>query len=94
MRSRSLRLLRNTNANSRTVYANIGKTHPLEWASTLLACLAIFVAIPIYVFYWKGPAIRARSKFAQTLESDRRARGGRKADSVMEIAGPDQMEKP
>ncbi len=44
----------------------------LEWASTLLAFLAIIVAIPVYIFYWKGPAIRERSKFAQTLADDRK----------------------
>lgn len=49
------------------VYTNLGRTHPLEWASTLLAFLAVLVAIPVYVFYWNGPAIRARSPFAQQL---------------------------
>ncbi|KZP18400.1 hypothetical protein FIBSPDRAFT_1046268 [Athelia psychrophila] len=71
---------------STPMYANIGRTHLLEWASTLLACLAVVVVVPIYVFYWKGPAIRARSKFAQTLESDRRARGGKRV-------GAEQVEK-
>ncbi|PWY98326.1 MFS general substrate transporter [Testicularia cyperi] len=52
----------------------------LEWASTLLAFLAIIVAIPIYVFYKWGPQIRERSKFAQTLASDRAANGGRRTD--------------
>ena len=32
--------------------------------------------IPIYVFYWKGPIVRERSKFAQSLVSDREKRGG------------------
>lgn len=57
------------------LYENIGTLH-YEWASTILGCLAIFVTIPIYVFYWKGPAIRERSKFAQTLAADRKQRGG------------------
>lgn len=59
------------------LYSNLG-THSLEWASTLLAFLAIIVTIPIYIFYRHGPAIRERSKFAQTLASDRKARGGRR----------------
>lgn len=46
------------------VYSNLGKSHPLEWASTLLGCLSVLVTIPIYVFYFHGPAIRRRSKFA------------------------------
>lgn len=53
------------------MYNNIGKKRHLQWASTLLGCLAILVAIPIYVFYWKGPYIRSKSKFAQTLAADR-----------------------
>lgn len=35
-----------------------------EWASTFLGFVAIVVILPIYVFYWKGPQIRARSKFS------------------------------
>ena len=57
------------------MYTNIGTTYHLEWASTLLGVLAIGVCIPVYIFYWKGPVIRAKSKFAQTLASDRKARG-------------------
>ena len=49
-----------------------------QWASTLLGCIGVLVMIPIYVFYWKGPAIRARSKFAQTLEADRQQHQGRR----------------
>ncbi|KAH9924560.1 major facilitator superfamily domain-containing protein [Fomitopsis serialis] len=48
------------------LYTNLGP-HSLEWASTLLGFLAILVAIPVYIFYWKGPEIRARSRFAQEL---------------------------
>ncbi|TFY59216.1 hypothetical protein EVJ58_g5919 [Rhodofomes roseus] len=48
------------------LYTNLG-SHSLEWASTLLGFLAILVAIPVYIFYWKGPQIRARSRFAQEL---------------------------
>ena len=43
----------------------------ISYASTLLACLAIAVTIPIYIFYHKGPPIRARSKLAQSLEAER-----------------------
>ncbi|KAI9850619.1 MAG: hypothetical protein M1838_005333 [Thelocarpon superellum] len=55
-------------------YSNI-KPDSLEWPSTILAVVALLVTIPIYVFYWKGPVIRERSTFAQTLASDRKARG-------------------
>ncbi|KAI9846800.1 MAG: hypothetical protein M1837_003649 [Sclerophora amabilis] len=60
------------------MYENIPGPLHLEWASTILACIAILVTIPIYIFYWKGPVIRERSKFAQTLASDRKAKGGRR----------------
>ena len=46
--------------------------YQLEIPTTILAGIAILVTIPIYVFYWKGPAIRERSKFAQVLASDRK----------------------
>lgn len=49
------------------MYTNLSRTHPLEWASTLLGFLAVLVTIPVYVFYWNGPAIRARSPFARRL---------------------------
>lgn len=58
------------------LYSNLGKSHPIQWASTLLGFLAVCVTIPIYVFYLKGPVIRERSKFAMTLASDRKAKGG------------------
>lgn len=57
------------------VYENIGNKYKLEWPTTILGVLAILVTIPIYVFYWKGPEIREKSKFAQTLASDRLAKG-------------------
>ncbi|OJJ72196.1 hypothetical protein ASPBRDRAFT_125900 [Aspergillus brasiliensis CBS 101740] len=53
------------------MYTNIGGRFHLQWASTILGCLSVLVTVPIYIFYWKGPEIRARSKFAQTLEADR-----------------------
>lgn len=60
------------------MYMNIGKKQPdgthslhLQWASTILGILGVLVCIPIYVFYWKGPYIRRKSKFAQTLAADK-----------------------
>ena len=37
----------------------------------------MLVAVPIYVFYWYGPPIRRRSKFAQQVEQDRVAHDAR-----------------
>ncbi|KAJ5861201.1 Major facilitator superfamily domain general substrate transporter [Penicillium soppii] len=56
---------------STPMYQNMGSKYHLQWASTLLGCVGFLVLIPIYVFYWKGPDIRAKSKFAQQLAADR-----------------------
>lgn len=53
-------------------YEAIPGRYKLEWPSTILGFIAILVTIPIYVFYWKGPEIRARSKFAQSVASERK----------------------
>lgn len=78
------------------VYSNLGP-HSLQWASTLLAFLAALVMIPIYVFYVKGPQIRAASKFAQTLAHERieHKKHGGKGDvvSIGEKAQAGKMEE-
>lgn len=80
------------------VYENIprfGSLH-LVWPTLVLACLAALVTIPIFVFYWKGPAIRAKSKFAQSLASDRKAQGDARRfarNSVVRLAGPEAADK-
>ncbi|KAJ5704170.1 MFS general substrate transporter [Penicillium malachiteum] len=60
------------------MYTNIGNKWHVEYASTVLACLSCLVVAPIYVFYWKGPQIRDRSKFAKSLAADRKDNGGRR----------------
>lgn len=56
-------------------------SRPVQYASTVLSCLAVLVTIPIYSVNWRGPQVRAESKFAQSLEETReereRGRGGR-----------------
>lgn len=56
------------------LYTNIGGKRHLQWGSTLLGCLAALVTIPIFIFYWMGPEVRRRSKFAQTLAADHKLR--------------------
>ena len=59
-------------------YEKVGKQrYHLEYPTTILACLAFVVTIPIYVFYWKGPIVREKSKFAQVLASDRQSKQGK-----------------
>lgn len=48
----------------------------------ILSCLAVLVIIPVYVFYWKGPQIRLKSKFAQELEIARQKRMARRRSSA------------
>jgi len=77
---------------STPMYSNIGGKFHLQWASTILGCLAFLVSIPIYVFYWKGPEIRRGSKFAQTLVADRELRQERRLSRrrVSELPAEDQ----
>lgn len=59
---------------STPLYTNIGAGtgYSLEYASTVLACLAFVVVLPVYIIYWKGPQIRTASKFAQSLDAERK----------------------
>ncbi|KAI4248568.1 MAG: hypothetical protein LQ352_005914 [Teloschistes flavicans] len=72
-------------------YENVPGPHTLEYPTTILACLAFVVTVPIYIFYWKGPIIREKSKFAQTLASDRKKNVG--GGDVGEKAEAGEMEK-
>ena len=79
------------------MYSNIGKTHPTEWASTILAIIAIFVTSPIYYFYRKGPDIRSRSKFAQQVMQERKKQHERRKSSAgggyeKSATGPRELE--
>lgn len=49
------------------------------YASTILACLATVVLLPVYVIYWKGPVIRSRSKFAESLDAERKDKERRRS---------------
>ncbi|KXG49510.1 Major facilitator superfamily domain, general substrate transporter [Penicillium griseofulvum] len=52
-------------------FTNIGGEYHLEYASTILFCISIPLVIAVYIIYWKGPALRKRSPFAQQLEDAR-----------------------
>ena len=45
------------------MYKNLG----IQNSTLLLFGVAFAFCIPVYVFYWKGPAIRKKSKFAEQL---------------------------
>lgn len=73
------------------MYKKMDPTHPYQWASTFLGFVAIIVAMPIYVFYWKGPEIRKRSRFAQTLAADREIRRER-SRSIAAMSDEEEIE--
>lgn len=70
------------------MYENMGSKYHLQWASTLLGCVGFLVLIPIYVFYWKGPEIRKKSRFAQELAADREKQADRRASRATPGATP------
>jgi len=69
---------------STPLYENIGPPRNLNWASTFLGCVAILVALPAYWIYWKGPEIRKRSKFAQSLADERESSYEKRSDTARE----------
>lgn len=50
-------------------FTNIGAEtgRNLEYACTILFCIAFVLVVAVYVIYWKGPVLRKRSPFAQQL---------------------------
>ncbi|KAI1384359.1 MFS general substrate transporter [Hypoxylon trugodes] len=59
-------------------YTNIGreKDMNLQYASTILFCISVVLVIAVYVIYWKGPVLRKRSPFAQSLAQGTAEVGG------------------
>lgn len=49
------------------MYKNLG----MQVSTFLLFGLSVLVCIPVYVFYWKGPAIRAKSKLAEKVKAEK-----------------------
>ncbi|PPJ52184.1 hypothetical protein CBER1_09917 [Cercospora berteroae] len=52
-------------------FTNISPPNNLEYASTILFCISFLLVAAVYVIYWKGPALRKRSPFAQQLAAVR-----------------------
>jgi MFS family permease len=49
------------------MYKALGVTN----ATWVLFAASVVVCIPVYVIYWKGPAIRTQSKYAREVEEER-----------------------
>jgi hypothetical protein len=67
------------------LYSNIGNKHPLANASMLLGAFAVVFTVPIYVFYWYGPKIRAKSKFATELAADKERKENNKKKTTAQM---------
>ncbi|KAK3111240.1 hypothetical protein LTR53_013716 [Teratosphaeriaceae sp. CCFEE 6253] len=54
-------------------FENIGHASGknLEYACTILACIAFVLVMAVYAIYFYGPTLRARSPFAQQLQGAR-----------------------
>lgn len=54
-------------------FENIGKGsgYELEYATTILACIATVLVLAVYAVYYYGPTLRQRSPFAQQLANAR-----------------------
>ncbi|KAI1335686.1 MFS general substrate transporter [Xylariaceae sp. FL0016] len=65
-------------------YTNIGaeKGMNLQYASTILFCIASLLVAAVYVIYWKGPILRKRSPFAQSLAQGKTEFEGRRVSLV------------
>lgn len=53
-------------------FSNIGaeKGMNLQYATMILFCISFVLVIAVYVIYWKGPELRQRSPFAQSLKAN------------------------
>ncbi|KAF2868125.1 multidrug transporter [Massariosphaeria phaeospora] len=62
----------------------------LAYASTILFCISFALVAAVYVIYWKGPQLRARSAFAQQLSKARDDTGGRRVSQLPGLYGSRQ----
>jgi hypothetical protein len=63
-------------------FSNIGGKNHLAYASTILFAISLLLVVSVYVIYWKGPVLRARSPFAQQLSAARDETGGRRVSQL------------
>ncbi|KAL9058102.1 MAG: hypothetical protein Q9162_001964 [Coniocarpon cinnabarinum] len=66
-------------------FENIGSKHQVNNALTILACIAILVTIPVYIFYFRGEWFRKRSPFAQSLADAQKDGTGDRIASIADI---------
>ena len=66
-------------------YEAFGGQWRFAWPSTILGVISLVVAIPVFVFYWCGPTIRAKSKFAQALAAEGKVDPGTVAGQTSDV---------
>ena len=67
-------------------FTNIGGKKHLQIATTILFAISFVLVIAVYVIYWKGPALRERSPFAQQLKDARDDNGGRRVSFLPNVS--------
>lgn len=45
--------------------------YTLEYPTTILACIAVVLVIPMFLLYFYGPTVRKNSRFAMSLANER-----------------------
>lgn len=66
-------------------FQNIGSSHQVNYALTILAVIAFLVTIPVYIFYFYGEWFRKRSPFAQSLHTAAKENEQRRLSSIAQV---------
>ncbi|KAJ9499973.1 hypothetical protein LTR99_008578 [Exophiala xenobiotica] len=68
-------------------FTNIGGRYHLDYAATILACIATLLVLAVYVIYWYGPTLRKNSPFAQSLADAKADNQGRRPSYLRSHSG-------
>lgn len=76
-------------------FQNIGADsgNNLEYASTILACIAFVLVLAVYAVYYYGPTLRTRSKFAMALAKEKEDGRRPSAANAAALGGSRQASK-
>jgi len=67
-------------------FTNIGPDHHVNYACTILGCIAFLITIPVYIFYFKGEWFRKRSPFACSLADAAKENELRRTESIARVS--------
>ncbi|EIW80646.1 MFS multidrug transporter [Coniophora puteana RWD-64-598 SS2] len=67
-------------------FTNIGPDHHVNYACTILGCIAFLITIPVYIFYFKGEWFRKRSPFACSLADAAKENELRRTESIVRVS--------